>query len=517
MAEINLTDKMDENINVPAAVSGVETARVLTDSPPDAVAALRRVEAFAELPAEQLEWFVANSQERRLETGDILFRKGDAPEWMLVYLSGEVHVRRDENNLEGYVYIARAGDPATEVSGKLPFSRMTEISANAQAVVPTRVLMFPVRLFPEMLQRMPVLAERLVWIMSDRVRETTKQDQQRDKLMALGKLSAGLAHELNNPAAAARRTADELLDLLEELRRVDLRLCRHDLTNAQRDFLTAFEQDAIAATATTNVHQNALAQSDLEDELADWLDEHQVEDGWRIAPVLIEAGLNIEKLEPVSREIGSTAVAAFNDALARVAAQLSVAKLTGEIKASVTRISELVGAIKEYSYMDQAAIQNVNIVKGLDNTLLILKYKLKKKNISVSRDFAGDLPPITAWGSELNQVWTNLIDNAIDAMPDGGQLRIRAKREPTDILVEIRDNGAGIPIQLQSRIFEPFFTTKGVGEGTGLGLDTVARVVRQHRGNLRVESKPGDTCFQVRLPLAENDLSRGADNAKIGN
>ncbi len=498
MEEIDLSGKNEEDIGVPVVISGVETAKTLTDSPPDLIEALLRVEAFADLPTEQLEWFIAHAEERHLKAGEVLFHKGNPAEWMLVYLSGEVHVQRDENNLDGYVYIARAGDPATEVSGKLPFSRMKEISATARAVVPTRVLMFPVRLFPEMLQRMPDLAERLVWIMSDRVRETTRQDQQRDKLIALGKLSAGLAHELNNPAAAARSTTDELLDVLKDLRDIDLRLCRHGLTPAQLDFVTAFELDAIAQAGNAATQRNALAQSDLEDELSSWLDTLQVEDGWQISGTLVEAGLSVTKLAHAEEEIG---VAAFRDVLSHLAAHLSAAKLTGEIKNSVTRISELVGAIKEYSYMDQGAVQKVDIVQGLENTLLILKYKLKKKNISVVREFDADLPLIIARGSELNQVWTNIIDNAVYAMPDGGQLIVRVKLEPANILVEIQDNGSGIPPALKARIFEPFFTTKGVGEGTGLGLDTVTRVVRLHRGNLRVESKPGDTRFQIRLPF----------------
>ena len=192
---------------------------------------------------------------------------------------------------------------------------------------------------------------------------------------------------------------------------------------------------------------------------------------------------------------------AFADVLARVNAQLAAAKLASEIKAATARISELVGAIKEYSYMDQASVQEVDVHKALESTLLILKYKLKKKSIVLTREYAEALPRIKAYGSELNQVWTNLIVNAVDAMPEGGTLKVRTKREPTDILVEIRDNGSGIPADLKSRIFEPFFTTKPVGEGTGLGLDTVARIVRKHRGNIRFESKPGDTCFQVRLPL----------------
>ncbi|MBA3440970.1 MAG: cyclic nucleotide-binding domain-containing protein [Pyrinomonadaceae bacterium] len=463
------------------------------------VQALRGVRVFADLPEDQLRWFAENAEERRLEAGDILFSKGDPPEWMVVYLEGEVHARRDESTLEGFVYMARAGDPATEVTGMLPFSRMTEFGATGRAITRTRLLAFPVRLFPEMLQRMPVLAERLVGLMSDRVREVTKADQQRDKLIALGKLSAGLAHELNNPAAAAGRAADELLETLEELRAADLRLCRHNLTPEQRAFIAEFEHEAIARHATAP-SISALAQSDHEDELITWLDEQGIEDGWKMAPTLVEAGVDGKGLERALKQTGSEALA---DVLTRFAAQLSTAKLVSDIKTSTGRIAELVGAIKEYTYMDQSPVQEVDVHKGLDNTLLILKYKLKNKGINVVREYAENLPRITAYGSELNQVWTNLIDNAVDAMTKGGELKIHTKREPTDLLVEIRDNGAGIPPEVQTRIFEPFYTTKPVGEGTGLGLDAVLRIVRKHHGNIRVESRPGDTCFQVRLPFTQ--------------
>lgn len=471
------------------------------------IRALRRIHVFADLPEEQLIWFAQNAVERRLEPGDILFRKGDAPEWMAVYLEGETHARRDENTLDGFVYIARAGDPATEVTGILPFSRMKRFEATGRVVLPTRLLLFPVRLFPELIQRMPTLVERLVWTMSDRVREVTKADQQRDKLIALGKLSAGLAHELNNPAAAARRGADELLDTLEELRAADLRLCRHNLTIEQRRFIADFEHQAIAHHNTAQP-LGALAQSDREDELLTWFDEQGIEDGWKMASTLVEAGIDGHSLAGVLEQIGQTGNGALTDVLTRFATQLSTAKLVSDIKTSTGRISELVGAIKEYSYMDQAAVQEVDVHKGLENTLLILKHKLRVKNIDVVRSYADDLPRITAYGSELNQVWTNLIDNAIDALGEGGELKIHTKREPTDLLVEIRDNGAGVPPEAQTRIFEPFYTTKPVGEGTGLGLDTTLRVVRKHHGNIRFESRPGDTCFQVRLPFSQQSESR---------
>lgn len=473
-------------------------ARSNPAAPQDAVEALRRVHMFADLPEEQLRWFVEQSEDRRLEAGDVLFRRGDAPDWMTVYLEGETHARRTENHLDDFVYIARAGDPQTEVTGKLPFSRMKEYTATVRAVTKARLLYFPVRLFPELSQRMPELYERLVWNLSDRVREFTRVSEQQDKLMSLGKLSAGLAHELNNPAAAARRAADELLGTLESLRAADLALCRHHLTPGQRTRIAEFERAALAQCETLEP-LSALARSDREDELNSWLDRHQVENGWDMAHTLVEAGVDEAALERLRGEVGAES---FGDVLARVEAQIQTAKLVCDIGTSTSRISELVGAIKEYTYMDTAPVGDVDVHKGLDNTLVILKHKLKRKNITVVREYAEDVPRLKAHGSQLNQMWTNLIDNAVDAMPDGGRLRVRTRREPVDVLVEIRDNGAGIPEEARTRIFEPFFTTKPVGEGTGLGLDAVARIVRRHHGHIRFETKPGDTCFQVRLPLA---------------
>ncbi|HEU4833189.1 MAG TPA: ATP-binding protein [Pyrinomonadaceae bacterium] len=475
---------------------GIEAIVPTTSSPSDKVEALRRVHIFADLPDDQLRWFADNSEEHRFSVGDVIFRKGDKPDVMVVYLEGEIHAYWDETDHD-IVYIGRAGEQVSEVSGMLPFSRMKEFQVTGRAVTDVRLLRFPVRLFPEMMQRMPVLVERLVGIMSDRVREATTLDQQQDKLMALGKLSAGLAHELNNPAAGATRAANDLIETLKELRSADMRLCSHDLTATQQASIDAFESKAIDHTATAK-QLNSLDQSDREDEVSEWLEAHGISEPWKFSANLVEAGMDSAALQKLLGEIPATATA---DVLARVNCQLAAAKLASEIKTATARISELVGAIKEYSYMDQASVQELDVHKGLDNTLLILKYKLKKKNISVTRDYAESLPLIKAYGSELNQVWTNLIVNAVDAMSEGGTLKVRTKREPTDIMVEIRDSGAGIPASVRSRIFEPFFTTKPVGDGTGLGLDTVARIVRKHRGNVRFESKPGDTCFQVRLPI----------------
>jgi signal transduction histidine kinase len=485
-----------EDVKTETVSGSIESFAPTTNSPKDRVEALRRVHVFADLPDDHLKWFADNTEDQRYSSGDLLFRKGDPPDQMVILLEGEFHAYWDENDHD-IVYIGRAGDPASEVTGMLPFSRMTSYQVTGQAVTDMRLLRFPVHLFPEMMQRMPILVQRLVGIMSDRVREATTLDQQQDKLMALGKLSAGLAHELNNPAAGATRAANDLIETLAELRTADMRLCSHDLTTEQQASIDSFESRAIDHTATAE-QLNSLDQSDREDEVSVWLEAHSIADPWKLSANLVEAGMDSAALEQLLGEVPTTAI---TDVLARVNSQLAAAKLASEIKTATTRISELVAAIKEYSYMDQASIQELDIHKGLENTLLILKHKLRKKNITVTRDYAESLPRIKAYGSELNQVWTNLIVNAVDAMSEKGTLKVRTKREPTDILVEIRDTGAGIPAAVRSRIFEPFFTTKPVGEGTGLGLDTVARIVRKHRGNVRFESKPGDTCFQVRLPI----------------
>jgi signal transduction histidine kinase len=349
-----------------------------------------------------------------------------------------------------------------------------------------------------MLQRMPPLSERLVSLMMDRVRENTRRDEQQLKLASLGKLAAGLSHELNNPAGAAKRAAASLKELRLQLREAYLRIDCRELTTKQRGFIAKFENVALERTSATEpVNWNSLEQADREEELLDWMDSHGVLDGYQLTGGLVEAGVTTDQLEALAGEVG---IDALTDVLTRIHLSLSAARLVVEIELSANRISEIVKAVKEYTYMDQAPEQEIDVHNGIESTLTILAFKLRKKSINVVREFDRDLPKICAYGAELNQVWTNLIVNAIEAMSEGGELRLKTWGEHVDILVEVRDNGTGIPEAVQPRIFEPFFTTKGVGEGTGLGLDTVQRIVRKHRGEIKVESVPGDTRFVVRLP-----------------
>jgi len=453
-------------------------------------AELRHVPVFADLPDDQIAWFLSHSQELRVKVGDTYVRQGDPADAMYVILEGELQVRGERGG-ETFVFSIKPGD----VTGVLPFSRMKQFTVTGRAETAARLLRFPAALFPELVQRMPILAQRLVGVMSDRIREFTRVEQQRDRLAALGKLSAGLAHELNNPASAAKRAASQLRAMLYRIRDASHELGRHELTSAQKSEIEKLEASLIAHD---DPPLDALAVSDLEDRIDSLLRSHGQNGLGQLAADLARKGMQTAIVESLFASLGAETARA---ALERIAALLEVASLLNEIESSTSRISDLVGAIKEYTFMDQAPVQNVDIVKSLETTLTILNHKLKK-GVTVRRDYERIPLLVNSFGSELNQVWTNIIDNAIDAMSGKGELRLRTYREDSCVVVEIGDNGPGISPEVQPHIFEPFFTTKGVGEGTGLGLDTVQRIVRKHKGTIQVTSKPGDTRFQVWLPLA---------------
>lgn len=341
---------------------------------------------------------------------------------------------------------------------------------------------------------------RLVFVFGADVSQQKRAERalrQSEKMATLGTLAAGVAHELNNPAAATRRAAEQLRDAFARLEQAHLGLGAATLTTAGRELLRSLEQQARERAAHPD-DLDALARSDREAALEEWLEERGIADPWELAPSLVGQGLDLPALSRLAAALVGDSLAA---AIAWLAAVFPVCALSHEIGEGSARISEIVGALKSYSYLGEAPVQWVDVHEGLDNTLVILRNKLKA-GITVHRDYGADVPKVPAYGSELNQVWTNLLDNATDAMGGKGRITIRTRRQDGWTVVEIEDDGPGIPEAIQSRIFDPFFTTKAPGRGTGLGLSTSYGIVTdKHKGEMRMESRPGFTRFTVRLPV----------------
>ncbi len=447
---------------------------------------LLRIPAFADLPEDQIDWFLSHAEELHVKAGNTYFRQGDPADAMFVILEGQIQARGELGG-ETVVLSTKPGD----VTGVLPFSRMKQFPLEARAATDTKILRFPSSLFPDLVQKMPELTKRLVALMSDRISETTRMEQQRDRLASMGKLSAGLAHELNNPASAAKRAAAQLREVLKKIRDASHELGRRELTAAQKSEIEKLEASFIQHG---EVPLDPLQRSDLEGQIDSLLRSHGQNDLWQLAANLAQRNVKPEALESLFSILDADTARA---ALIRIAASVEIASLLDQIESGASRISDLVRAIKEYTYMDQTPVQNVDVIKSLETTLTILNHKLKR-GVGVRREYQ-PVPLLV----ELNQVWTNIIDNAIDAMDGKGELRLRTYRDDDCVVVEIADNGPGISPDIKPHIFEPFFTTKKVGEGTGLGLDTALRIVKKHRGTIEVSSKAGDTRFQVWLPLAQ--------------
>ncbi|HTS60731.1 MAG TPA: ATP-binding protein [Candidatus Acidoferrales bacterium] len=453
---------------------------------------LQAIPVFSDLSGQDLAWLADRMTLLQYSPGDIIAAEGSPADRMIVILQGEIRGQREQAVGDGRTYSVRA--PA--VTGMLPYSRLTQIPLTMRAMAPTTIASLAVKHFPEMLERLPSLGHKLVGVLADRVRETTKIDQQREKLTALGKLSAGIAHELNNPAAAVRNAALNLQQVVKALRTAGLHLDQRGLSAEDRTFLARVECDWSKDHPPAAL--DSIERSDREETIGDWLESRRVSDARRLAPDLVDAGCDLETLRALSARFDDETLA---DVVTRLTASFTLNRLVEQIESGTSRIAGLVHAVKQYSYMDQSPEQEIDVHEGLENTLIMLHYRLKH-GVQVLREYDRAIPRICARGSELNQVWTNLIDNAIDAINGRGQLLVKTQSGFGGVVVEIRDNGPGIPPEIRDRIFDPFFTTKPVGEGTGLGLDTVYRIVQKHRGQVRVESQPGRTSFQVCLPFS---------------
>jgi len=454
------------------------------------------VPEFADLAREGLEWMASQSADFRFHPGDVLIQEGAEADLFFVLLEGEIRYRRDSLGPSAPVFISRA----PEIGGILPLSRMKKFMVNAVALTDGRAAVMHKNIFPEMLQRMPELNQRLAGVMADRVREVAEIQQQHEKLMALGKLAGGLAHEINNPAAAARSAAQGVGNALQAIRKSTLNLGQLGYPDFAWQLLYDYEEAALRKCRIP-AKSNGLDRVDREERVTEWMERHGVKDAWTIAAALADWDVDTGDLDQLAAKCPPKFLA---EVLVHICSVLTAERLLGDVHNSLVRISGLVGAVKDYSFMDQEPVQEVDLHEGLENTLTMLGYRLE--HVKVVKDFDRSLPRIHAHGTALNQIWTNLIENALDAMPKGGELRLRTARELDCALIEIGDTGHGVPADIQGRIFEPFFTTKAVGKGTGLGLDLVRKLLWNHNGSVGFESTPGDTRFQVRLPFINHAL-----------
>lgn len=447
---------------------------------------------FEDLEREQLHWLLRHSTCCELQPGDSLWTDGAPADAMFVVLSGTVQMFFD---MAGQTLRVDAS-VRNGVIGMLPYSRMTEFKGKTYAAEPARVLRIAKDDFPDMLREIPELGYRLVALLSDRVRDSTRVADQRAKMMALGKLSAGLAHELNNPAAAVQRAADELSKRLHHSNRLMSRIALHGLDPQLLQSSVALRE---LGEPGRGAELSVLDRGDREEALGDWLDELDIEDAWGLAEAFVDAGIDLESLQEACRPVPEKA---RKDVLAWVGNGLAARQLLSQVNAASNHISELVASIKTYSHMDRTPDKApADIHRGLESTLSLMKHKLTQRDIQLERHFDTTMPTVPMQVSDLNQVWTNLVDNAIDAMEPGGRLQLCTEHDGISAYVRVIDNGSGIDPEAQEQIFDPFFTTKGVGEGTGLGLDISQHIVQQHDGEITVDSKPGRTEFVVRLPL----------------
>jgi signal transduction histidine kinase len=455
------------------------------------VARLATHRALAETPASELAWLAEHGVLHSFAVGDVVTAKGTQSKSLLVVFDGHLVIRNDRGAGAHKIFEWKSGD----VGGVMPYSRGASPPSDVVAEAPTEVLAVAKEWFAELTRDCPVVTATLVHIMLDRARMFTSADLRDEKLLSLGKLAAGLAHELNNPASAVVRSSKTLLESLSGAEEASRVLASAGLSEAQ--FAAIDLARAMCDAAADSAPRTPLERADREDELTDWLSDHSATQEYAIP--LADTGITPAALDLLAVTVSGDALEA---ALGWISACVMVRTLSQEIESAATRIHDLVGAVKGFSYMDHALTpEPVDVGRGIADTLRMLAAKTRAKSVQVSMTIPGDLPRAHAVGAELNQVWMNLIDNALDAVARGGHIDVSAARVRDSVVVRVVDDGLGIPSDILGRIWDPFFTTKGVGQGTGLGLDIVKRLLQRHDAEIDVESVPGRTAFEVRLPV----------------
>jgi signal transduction histidine kinase len=453
---------------------------------------------YPTLTDEQIEILSHKGQEVCFSNGETIFAEGKPADNIYIVLEGQIRITRKVGVDESLIAIHEQG----EFTGELSLLTGGLAIATGRAVGACRVLRIDADTFRQLLGKCSPLTNTLVQALAGRRQNVDALAQQREKLASLGLMAAGLAHELNNPAGAALSAVQTLRATFHAQQELMLSMHRSmKLSPDQHACLIRFACEATEQSVKATP-LDPITQSDREEDLIAWLDERNIANSYDLAPTFVTSGLDAAKLDEVVSRVEADVL---GDVLAWIESMLKMRSLVDQIESSTSRVAKLVTSVKKYSYMDQAPIQEIDVHEGLDDTLTMLGYKLRKASITIEREYAGQLPRICAYGSELNQAWTNLIINAIDALETTSakrKLTVRTRLDSDGVLVDIEDNGPGIPNAVQARIYDPFFTTKDVGKGTGMGLDITRRIIEtRHHGQLRLTSEPGSTCFTIRLPI----------------
>ncbi len=458
--------------------------------------------ALKDLPEEHLNWILDHSKYEEHEDGDLIVKTGEPIDEMIFFIEGRMNFFKDVNGQLIHFHTVENNELTGGVTGLLPYSRLKNSPGNSYAVGKVRIIRLHKNYFQELEQLNSSFIQRLIGYMTERARVFATTQMQQEKVSALGKLAAGVAHELNNPASAIDRISDELSKRLNLNFELTENLLKHNIAS---EVIQNIRLMAEKKEHSSKVKITSLQRMQKEDELNEWLNEKGINNRNEISETLIEAGLSSGDLETIYKKVGNEAFQCILDWLENL---LSSELIIKDLEDASGRISMLVGAIKSHVQMDRSGdLYYTDIHKDIEDTLILLGYKIRSKNISIKKKFCGDLTEAEVYIGELNQVWTNIIDNAIFAVPQNGEIKIETACDKKNITIRITDNGIGIPKEILSRIFDPFFTTKNVGEGTGIGLDIVNNVIKHHNGEIKVDSIPGKTEFTITLPLSQHTIT----------